>query len=266
MNDKIPKDNNLNNVEDDLVKYGKTNVVRQEFQSKDELQTLDFKTEFKVGHLEEDDEFIEFEGLASTFGNIDLGDDIVVKGAFEQSLLVRRPKLLLQHRGSHVLGTIDEAFETAEGLVIKGRMPRANSMVQDLEPLLKMGAIDSFSIGFSIKEFEIKDDIRMLQELELFEVSFVTFPMNPQARVAAVKAMNVDDVKENIKTKRDFEKILRESGVFSKEACILLASHFQLVGDESDEDESFGVDEAVKAEFAGFKSELINLIKEIKDE
>lgn len=244
------------------MKYGNTVPANQ---SDPELEVMEFKTKFVVKQIEADAEFVVFEGLASTFGNVDLGDDIVVKGAFKQTLIDRRPRLLLQHRGDHVIGTIDEARETDEGLLIKGRMPRANSMVADLEPLLKMGAIDSFSIGFSVKDSEVNNDIRMLKELELFEVSFVTFPMNVEARLQAVKSMNVEDVKGNIKTKRDFEKILRESGVFSKEACIYLASHFQPVGDESDEDESNGVNAAMVAEFAGFKSELKNLLKEIKD-
>jgi len=211
------------------------------FATKNDIENLDqlyFKAEFKA--LEEDDKYYHFEGLASTFGNEDLGGDVVMAGAFMESLLERTPKLLNQHDFNQPLGIIDEATETPQGLFIKGRMPKGNPRVEDVASMVKIGAIDSFSIGYRVKEF-LKDadtGVRKLIKVALFEVSFVTFPMNPAAKVTGMKGLSVDRVKE-IKTKRDFENILRESGVFSKDACVMLASKFR-EPDQSESDEENG--------------------------
>lgn len=197
-----------------------------------ELKIFDAKLTIKQ---DEGGEFVLFEGYASTFNDVDRHDDIVMPGAFRASLSKRTPKLLSQHDMRKPIGKIDEVFEDSKGLFIKGRMPKENSLVKDLEPLLRMGAIDSFSIGFNITDVEFRDDgVRLLKEIDLWEVSFVTIPANPRATLTSVKS--VDQVKEDVKTKRDFERLLRESGAFSKDACVYLASCLKLPGDESGEE------------------------------
>lgn len=211
------------------------------------MENLAFKNalhKFEIKDLHADDEFVHIEGLASTFGNLDLDRDIIAKGAFANSLATRMPKLLNQHRQDQPIGVIDQAFEAEEGLRIKARMPKDNSMVKDLFPLLRMGAISSFSIGFNILEADTSSDgVRTIKEIDLQEVSIVTFPANEEAVITGVKKLDenkenketkdiddkiVDAIKaESISTKREFEQMLKDTGLFTKKAMITLASRFK---------------------------------------
>jgi hypothetical protein len=133
------------------------------------------------------------EGWASTFGNKDAGDDIILPGAFKDSLAVRKPKMLWQHDTGELIGVWDAATETDKGLYVKGRFadtPRGN----EAYTLAKMGALDSMSIGYSTKEatYDYDTGTRTLKQLDLWEVSLVTFPMNDQATITAVKAAAAD--------------------------------------------------------------------------
>ena len=190
----------------------------------------------------EEDDFVHIEGLASTFGNIDRDGDIIAKGAFTNTLTKRMPELLNQHRMDQPVGVIDSAFEVEEGLRIKARMPKGNSMVMDMLPLLKMGALGDFSIGFNVVEADTTPDgVRTIKEIDLWEVSIVTIPANPEARITGVKKLEesveekkdmddktVDATKaESISTKREFEQMLKDTGLFTKKAVITLASRFK---------------------------------------
>ena len=133
------------------------------------------------------------EGWASTFGNKDSGGDIIVPGAFADSLTTRMPKMLWQHDTGELIGVWDAAQETAKGLYVKGRFadtPRGN----EAYTLAKMGALDSMSIGYSTMDYDYdpKTGVRTLKQLELWEVSLVTFPMNEQATITTVKAAAED--------------------------------------------------------------------------
>ena len=180
------------------------------------------------------DEYVHLEGLASTFGNIDRVGDIISKGAFLQTLAKRKPKLLNQHDIRHPIGVIDMAAEVEEGLYIKARMPKANSMVMDMLPLLKMGALGDFSIGFNVIDSETTPDgNRVIKEIDLWEVSIVTIPANPKAKITSVKKLEDKDINiidaekaESILTKREFEVLLMNTGCFTRKACITLAARF----------------------------------------
>src|SRR5262249_32836940 len=99
--------------------------------------------------LKADAETRTIEGWASTFGNKDSDDDIIVPGAFADSIKVRTPKMLWQHRSDQVIGIWDEAKETQQGLYVKGHI-LDTTLGSDAYTLAKAGAIDSMSIGFSI--------------------------------------------------------------------------------------------------------------------
>jgi hypothetical protein len=147
-----------------------------------------FALELKAG---EDDRTVE--GWASTFGNKDAGNDIIVPGAFAQSLTARKPKMLWQHDTGELIGVWDAATETDKGLYVKGRFadtPRGN----EAYTLAKMGALDSMSIGYSTLDYDYdpKANTRTLKKLDLWEVSLVTFPMNDQAAITTVKAVADD--------------------------------------------------------------------------
>ncbi len=131
------------------------------------------------------------EGYASLFGKTDQGGDRVAVGAYGVSLKAlkaagRSVKMLWQHDPAQPIGVWDEVREDAKGLWVKGRLLPDVARAQEAAALLSAGAIDGLSIGYRTKRAQ-KDDKggRLLSELELWEVSLVTFPMLPDARVAA---------------------------------------------------------------------------------
>ena len=193
--------------------------------------------EKKGEDTEEEEEFFTFEGYAATFGNIDFTNDIIEKGAFVQSLKDRTPKLLDQHNSFEFpIGVIDEIDEDARGLFIKASLPMADDRVSKrIAPQMKIGSIDSMSIGFRpiVEERNEKTGARTLKEIDLFEISLVTFPANEKAIVTGVKSeFGIDDV-ENIKSKKDFEDLLKSAGAFSRKACTYLSSNFINIQSES---------------------------------
>ena len=86
------------------------------------IEKLSFNLEIKSIH-EDDEENFQFVGHASTFDNVDLGDDIVERGAFVDSLRKRTPKLVWQHDTRMPLGIFTEIFEDEVGLFVKAKMP-----------------------------------------------------------------------------------------------------------------------------------------------
>lgn len=154
-------------------------------------------------------------GYGSIFGNKDLGGDIVVKGAFSQSLKERSSvKLLWGHdQFSPPIGVWEDVSEDEKGLKLSGRLFLETERGREAHVALKNGAIDGLSIGYStVKSKETKAG-RELQELKLYEVSVVNFPMNEAATVETVK--NLPDADEK---KRFLEKCLRDAGFSVKQA------------------------------------------------
>lgn len=131
------------------------------------------------------------EGYASLFGKRDQGGDVVVQGAYAASLKRlaaggRAVKMLWQHDPAQPIGIWDEVREDATGLWVKGRLLRDVEKGREAAALLAAGAIDGLSIGYrTVRAERDGKGQRLLQELELWEVSLVTFPMLPEARVAA---------------------------------------------------------------------------------
>lgn len=143
----------------------------------------------QFGDDTEDNSFHFFEGLASTFGNKDFGDDVIEKGAFKESLKKITPTILWQHNSHEPIGMPIELKETNEGLFVKAKMPKEDSLVSGrVAPQLRVKSITSMSIGFNVDEFEIKDGIRFIQKLTLWEISLVTLPMNDKAKITNFKA------------------------------------------------------------------------------
>jgi len=151
----------------------------------------------------------EFEGYASTFGNMDNGGDVVERGAFGKTLEklpIARVKMLFQHDPNQIIGKWLEAKEDRRGLWVKGKLNLAVQRAKEILALLQDGAIDGMSIGFRTVKASREDKLgapRKLLEVDLWEISLVTFPMNDRSLVA--------NVKEDW-TKRDVERVLREAG------------------------------------------------------
>jgi len=136
--------------------------------------------------------FIEFEGYLSTFHNADLVGDVVLPGAFLESLAEKMPKLLWMHNWDEPIGVFVEAKEDDKGLFVKARMPLDDDFVRGrVAPQLKAGSIDSMSIGFyrKVTRYDEESGIRYLEKVELIEGSLVTFPANPRAKVEAIKSL-----------------------------------------------------------------------------
>ena len=131
------------------------------------------------------------EGYASLFGRKDQGGDVVQKGAYAASLKAlaaagRRVKMLWQHDPARPIGVWEEVREDATGLYVKGRILDEVAQGREAAALLAAGAIDGLSIGYrTLRAERDGKGNRLLAELELWEVSLVTFPMLPEARVAA---------------------------------------------------------------------------------
>ena len=130
-------------------------------------------------------------GYASLFGATDQSGDVVEKGAYAASLARLaarngRVKMLWQHDPAQPIGVWDEVREDGRGLWVKGRILTDVAQGREAAALIGAGAIDGLSIGYRTVKAR-KDDAgrRSLVELELWEVSLVTFPMLPEARVAA---------------------------------------------------------------------------------
>ncbi len=127
------------------------------------------------------------QGYASLFGQGDQGGDIVEKGAYAASL-AKGPgiKMLWQHDPTQPIGTWEEVREDGRGLWVKGRLLLDVARGREAAALIGAGAIDGLSIGYRTVRARKNDrGQRLLQELELWEVSLVTFPMLPSARVSA---------------------------------------------------------------------------------
>lgn len=130
------------------------------------------------------------EGYASLFGDADHGGDVVGKGAYSTSLARfasdgRKVKMLWQLDPHQPIGVWDEVVEDGRGLLVKGRILESTQRGREATALIDAGAIDGLSIGYrTVKSTKNDKGQRLLTELELWEVSLVTFPMLPSARVA----------------------------------------------------------------------------------
>lgn len=145
-------------------------------------------------------------GYASTFGNVDLGGDVVVPGAFTKTIDRVKAEgipLLADHMAStaSVLGTIVDAVQNAKGLIIKARLSKAPS-AQDTAIKLREGHLSKLSIGYETMDdaYEDRDGarVRLLKEIKLWETSVVVFPMNPKATITRVKSLFEDVVDAGI--------------------------------------------------------------------
>ncbi|AYX87296.1 HK97 family phage prohead protease [Acinetobacter baumannii] len=168
-----------------------------------------------------------FSGYGAVFGNIDWYNDVILPGAFTASIAKWRaknkmPPVLWNHNDSEPIGVYTNIYEDEKGLYVEGKLliddvPRAKST----HALLKAGAIDGLSIGYSTKKANQQTNgVRELVEVDLSEISIVTKPANERSLITSVKS-KLDD--GELPTLPEFEKFLRESG-FSKNQATVIAS------------------------------------------
>lgn len=127
-------------------------------------------------------------GYASLFGRPDLQRDIVERGAFAASLSRRGAagiRMLFQHDPGQPVGVWTDIFEDAHGLFVRGRLAGGVARARELAELIGQGALDGLSIGFRTARArrDPAAGARRILEADLWEISIVTFPMMPGARV-----------------------------------------------------------------------------------
>lgn len=193
-----------------------------------------FGGRLQIKSLQEDG---TFEGYASVFGNVDSWGDVVDKGAFKRSLSAHRkagtsPKMLWQHNSDEPIGVYPDLKEDDYGLFVKGAFVLEVQRAREAYALLKANALDGLSIGYIPKKWKIDNDtgIRTLTEIELWEVSPVTFPANDLARVSDVKAS------DRISTVREFEEFLRKAGFSDARAKAIAVAGFKANAPDNDRD------------------------------
>jgi HK97 family phage prohead protease len=148
-----------------------------------------------------------FVGYASVFGERDLGGDIVSAGAFQKSLASRPParvRMLREHNVREPIGTWTEIVEDAKGLKVTGKLVLDTVAGRETHALMKAGALDGLSIGYRTKSARMDraKNARLLDEIDLHEISVVTFGMLPSATVTAVKSQSFRDLVEAINATR----------------------------------------------------------------
>lgn len=165
------------------------------------------------------------EGYGSVFGVRDAYDDVIAAGAFGASLAAHRaagtmPAMLWQHNADEPIGVWLEMTEDARGLKVVGQLALATEKGKAAHELLKLGALNGLSIGFVSKQwsYDRESEIRTLTEIELWEVSLVTFPANGAARVTNVKCA-VDE----IDSPKSAERALREAGMAKHDATAFVS-------------------------------------------
>ena len=185
------------------------------------------------------------EGYGSVFGVIDSYEDSIAKGAFSASIAAHKaagtmPALLWQHDSDDPIGVWTEMVEDAKGLLLKGRLCLDTTCGKEAYALLKMGAINGLSIGFISKKWSYDEttEVRTLSEVDLWEVSLVTFPANSKARITGVKSSN------ELATLKDAERVLRDSG-FSKQDATAFVSRVKTLSSRSDSDDMGELKEAL---------------------
>ena len=174
-----------------------------------------------------------FSGYGSVFGNVDSYDEIVAAGAFKKSLAVIKSAgdplpVLWQHNSAQPIGGYTELAEDDTGLVVSGFLLKDDvALAREAYALMKARVVKGLSIGYYVRNasYDEKTGIRTLNELDLREISVVTFPANEQAQVESVKqALRAMIKAGQLPSVRDFEDFLREAG-FSKSQAACIATH-----------------------------------------
>lgn len=177
------------------------------------------------------------EGYGSVFGVRDSYSDVIAAGAFEASIKEHRaagtlPAMLWQHDSDQPIGVWTEMREDSTGLFVKGKLALDTVKGKEAYSLLKLGALNGLSIGFVSKQwsYDKSNEIRTLTEIDLWEVSLVTFPANKEARITGVKAADIG----GITTIRQAEKMLRDAGFSTDAAKAFIAEVKRIALDERD--------------------------------
>lgn len=220
------------------------------------METLDARLEFKASGKKGG-----FEGYAAVFGNKDLGDDIILPGAFESVRTTKDGKLriALYHDLERLMALADYSQDD-NGLHVKGQVNMNVSYAKDAYELMADGSLDGMSVGFNIlpggstweKSEEDGYPIRIISKAELWEASVVPFGMNPEAKIDSVKrALGGLDY-------RALESALRSESYSRKDAVRITAILRKFLQSDSADSQSAQSDsELLSSEMLGEVKQLI---------
>jgi len=200
------------------------------------MKTRHLDATFEVKAVSDDG---SFSGYGSVFGVIDSYNERVMPGAFTRSIEQKGANgvaLLWQHRSDSPIGVYTEMREDTKGLYVEGKLALGTEKGREAYELMKMGWKAGMSIGFMPSESEkAEDGVREVRELDLWEVSIVTFPANAASMVEQVRA-KIENGDEP--TKRDIERLLtRDAGLSRSKAAALLAGGYDTMIDQRDADD-----------------------------
>lgn len=190
-------------------------------------------------------------GYGAVFGNVDSYKERVLPGAFTKSLADHkargaRIKMLWQHRPDVPIGSWDRAAEDQKGLFVEGQLNLKTAAGKDAYEHILAGDIDGLSIGYQEKQVEQNSDgVRDLVELDVYEVSPVTFPANRAAGVTAVKSQ------------AEIERMLRDGGLSKQAARLVLAGGWKALS------KSNQVDSAAVSRFAAQIDDINQKLKDL---
>lgn len=192
-----------------------------------------------------------FEGYGSVFGVEDHYREVVERGAFAKTLAKwrakgRMPALLWQHDADKPIGVYEDMAEDEHGLYVRGRLIIDEvPLAREAWALIRAGAIGGLSIGYAVTraEHDPGRGVLLLKEIDLWETSLVTFPANEAATVTSIKTI------------RDFEKFLRDSGFSKREAVRIASSGFDRrdAGDGSDMEAAEAIKAALRHNIQSFR-------------
>lgn len=239
-------------------------VMRKE--AGDDRQLKHRNVAFKADTVNEDG---TFEGYGSVFGNLDSYREIVAPGAFAKSLKAIAASgdplpALWQHDSAQPIGGYDLLAEDARGLKVKGWLLKEEiPLAAQAYALMKRRVVKGLSIGYYVMDssYNEKEFIRTLTELELVEISIVTFPANPEAQVDAVKSIEMMLKTGRLPSLPEFERFLREAG-FSNTQAKAVAGHglSKLI----DQREAGGGEAVANVKQALSAFSITNLLKDIQ--
>lgn len=194
-------------------------------------------TDLVVDQKDDDSKEMRIKGYGAAFGNVDSYGDVIEQGAFAKTLKAAEksgqfPAMLLQHGGWGMtaadmmpIGIWDTLAEDSKGLKTEGILaptPRGLE-AYTLAKMAPRPAITGLSIGYLAKKYTLgikpEEPRRLLHEVELIEISLVTFPANGKARITSVKSADF--------TERDFERLMQDAGLSRSEARVVINQGFK---------------------------------------
>lgn len=207
----------------------------------------------------------EFECYLSTFGNVDRGNDIVMPGAFTESLRKRpatKVKMLLHHDTRRLPGVWTAMEEDQKGLKARGRLLLSTQDGRETYELMRAGALDATSIGYRTitEEYDRNSGTRKLHAVDLMEGSIVTFPMNEKATIGKVKGADSYTTQDW----RDIEAALRDGGLSRTDAVKAVSGFKNWLQRDAGAPDQDPRDEVSSGDLAALRSAFQGLAERIR--